>query len=715
MALQRAKVNEGQVAQPSQSIERRLLLVIHTLSHAQKLGRMLRGAGYRVDSASNPQDAVTAAGLVPYPLIVVERRLSGVDGYAMIQRLHSSSPQSGFLLLDDSAGATQVTMPELKGVAILSTSCSQEELFVALQDMQAVKATPSEAGAESGGRCATLEVLLIEGCRQEARLTGRFIARALGRWPHRCQMVATLAEALSVLNETSCELIFSELALADSEGLETIGRLRHAAPDAAIVALTAVDDEDLAARIIERGAQDYLVKDDVGHRLLMRTARYALERVRTQKRLSRIAYFDPLTGLANRITFQEQVAQAVEKAKRTRQGFSLMFLDLDRFKSINDTYGHYSGDQLLVQVAARLKQSTRPYDTVARLGGDEFAILLDDSSSADVAEQVARRIIEALERPVQIDGTDMIVTASIGIAQHTGTGESGDDLMRVADTAMYQAKAAGRSRYQLATSLSSASMPVQRLQNDLRRAVASQEFFLQYQPQIDLRTGKAVAMEALLRWRLPDGTTVMPDRFVPQLEETGLIRQVGMWTLQTACAQLAVLRGKPLQYLRIAINISAQELVPELPAFVQRTLEETGACPSRLELEVTESSLMKDAHSAQMLLAELQALGLRVAIDDFGTGYSSLSYLEKFRVNTLKLDKSFTQAYEVGARSALMLSGVIALAQQLELEVVAEGIETLAQLNFLRAEGCKLGQGYLFSRATDLTECINPTSGMYEV
>ncbi|MGZ8414919.1 MAG: putative bifunctional diguanylate cyclase/phosphodiesterase [Gemmatirosa sp.] len=442
------------------------------------------------------------------------------------------------------------------------------------------------------------------------------------------------------------------------------------------------------------------------------------ERKRLEAQLVHQAFHDPLTGLANRALFRDRVEHAVERAARLAPSFlAVLFLDLDDFKAVNDRLGHGAGDQLLVGVADRLRRATRGYDTVARLGGDEFAVLLEGATIHDESDTVVRRITAALQRPFLIDGREVVVTASVGLA-HAASGVDAEALLRNADVAMYQAKAAGKARHAVFESaMYEAVIARLELETDLRRAVedpAAAGFWLAFQPVVDLRTGRTTSAEALLRWTHPQRGPLSPATFIPLAEETGLIVPLGAWVLREACAERArwqralTADGRSDDALPgMAVNISGVQL--ERPEFVDEVaslLAEAGAPADQLTLEITESVIMQRTEETLRVLHRLKALGVRLAIDDFGTGYSSLSYLQRFPVDVLKIDKSFIDGVARGGSEAALARTIIALGDTLRLRTVAEGIESAAQREELQALGCHQGQGFLFARPTTGAEVL---------
>ena len=429
-------------------------------------------------------------------------------------------------------------------------------------------------------------------------------------------------------------------------------------------------------------------------------ASHISEREDDQRRMSYLARFDPLTGLINRFMFSDRLQNAIARARRDGGLVSLMFLDLDEFKAVNDRFGHTVGDGLLQEVAERLKASVRESDTVARIGGDEFTIVLEGAQRVEDAGHVATKILRALEAPFDVDGHTLHVTASIGIAIYPVDGEDADALLRDADIAMYSAKSAGRNTYQYFTpQLREQTSERLFLIDGLRRALDNgQELDLMYQPFVDLATGRVLGVEALARWRHPELGLVYPSRFVPVAEETDLIIPMGEWVLHEACRQLKEWHDSGVTGITVSVNVSSRQLRRgNLVDSVEAALRLSGLDAEYLEIELTEGTLGDDTELARRTLERLREIGVKVSIDDFGTGYSSLSYLQRFPIDKLKIDKSFVSDVRETDQSALP-AAIIGLARSLNLDVIAEGVETTEQMRLLAGLGCYKMQGFLFSR-----------------
>lgn len=416
--------------------------------------------------------------------------------------------------------------------------------------------------------------------------------------------------------------------------------------------------------------------------------------------IEHLAYHDALTGLPNRPLFIDRLIVAIAQAHRSNQKIAVFFLDLDRFKEINDSLGHSTGDQLLRSVAERIRRCIREGDTVARFGGDEFTLLIPNVEKIEDAAKIAQKIIDTLKIPFMIHERELFATTSIGISLYPSDGADAETLVRNADAAMYRAKESGRDRYQIyAPAMNARALERLALENMLRRALSNRELLLHYQPLIDMRTERVVGFEALARWRHPELGLLLPAHFISTAETSGLIVPIGQWVLQEACRQVKSWQRKLGKNLIVAVNLSARQFSqPDLIDQIRAVLHETNFDPTCLELEITESSAMHNAENTIHMLRELKRLGVRIAMDDFGTGYSSLNYLKRFPIDTLKLDQSFVKDVMDDPVAAAIVSSVIALSHDLELAVVAEGVETAEQLAFLRNHGCDRIQGFFYSK-----------------
>ncbi|MFZ2540351.1 MAG: EAL domain-containing protein [Gallionella sp.] len=424
------------------------------------------------------------------------------------------------------------------------------------------------------------------------------------------------------------------------------------------------------------------------------------ERKAAEERMAYLAQHDVLTGLPNRLLFQDRLQQAITYAERQHTSVALLFLDLDRFKNINDTLGHHFGDLLLQEVTQRIQQSVRTSDTVSRQGGDEYVIMLPNLNGLGDVVQVINKLIEAIAHPCQLEVHNVHVTTSVGISVYPQDGTDSETLIRNADTAMYQAKEAGRNCYRFFTQAMNRSIARRvGMENKLREALKRNELLLHYQPLVDLRSRQIVAAEALVRWQHPEDGLIPPAEFIPIAEETGMIVTLGEWVLNEACRQNQEWRALGLREIAISVNLSPLQLHDRnLVNSVSLALSNSGMSAGALELEITESAMMKNPEQATTMLNKLSKLGIRFSIDDFGTGYSSLSYLKKFPLDTLKIDQSFVRDLTVDNDDAAIVRAVVSIAKSLGLRVIAEGVETAEQLRFLEGLDCEVMQGYYFSR-----------------
>jgi diguanylate cyclase (GGDEF)-like protein/PAS domain S-box-containing protein len=670
-------------------------------------------------------------------------------------------------------------------------------------------------------------LLLVEDNLGDARLL-REMLNEQGLHDTELTHVEHLSTAEIHLAGSEVDIILLDLGLPDARGLDAVKRTHRAAPHVPLVVLTGMDDEVLAAQSLQEGAQDYLIKNQIDGRSLLRSLRYSIERKSMEEALfeekeraevtlkciadgvvctdisenitflnlaaekmtgwplleaagrptgqvlrilnatshepilnpmerartnathlpsnsilaqrdgleipvedsvalihdregqatgavivlrdvsaaramadqmTHSAEHDFLTGLPNRLLFNDRVTQAITMAPRHMKKVAILFLDLDGFKHINDSLGHPAGDKLLKSIATRLVDCVRNSDTVSRQGGDEFVVLLSEVERPEDTAITARRMLQAVAEAHSISGHDLYVTTSIGVSVYPDDGPDAETLIKNADTAMYQAKENGRQSYQFfKPAMNVRAVERQSLEEGLRRALERREFEVHYQPKINLNTGQIAGAEALLRWRHPSCGLVSPAKFIPVAEDCGLILPIGKWVLHEACqqAQTWITAGLPLGMM--AVNVSAREFRNEhFLEGIFTTLEETALDPKFLELELTESVLMKHAESAQSILKALRARGVQVAVDDFGTGYSSLSYLSRFPIDALKIDQSFVRQITQQQESTIV-TAIISMGRSLKLRVVAEGVETSEELAFLQAQECDEAQGYYFGR-----------------
>jgi diguanylate cyclase (GGDEF)-like protein len=439
------------------------------------------------------------------------------------------------------------------------------------------------------------------------------------------------------------------------------------------------------------------------------------ERKVAEERVQYLAYYDALTGLPNRTLLQDRLTKALASARRRKDKVALLFLDLDRFKTINDSLGHSVGDLVLKEVAERLKKWAREQDTVARVGGDEFLIVLTAVKDASDAAVAAERLMNAMTAEFVAQGHSVGISCSVGISIFPEHGRDGETLIKNADAAMYCAKEIGRNNFRFFTDdMNAQAVERLTLENGLGLALEKKELFLVYQPQMEIATGRITGLEALLRWQHPELGLVPPDKFIRIAENSGLIMPIGEWVLRTACSQARKWQDEGLPAVSVAVNVSAIQFRQEdFCELIRRVLNETGLAPQYLELELTESLLLANADVTLSVIQELKAMGLTLAIDDFGTGYSSFSYLKQFRVSKLKIDRLFIRDVAVNPDDAAITTAIISMAKSLNLKVIAEGVEDEAQMSFLRAHQCDEIQGYYFSKPLAVDKVADKLRGDY--
>lgn len=534
-------------------------------------------------------------------------------------------------------------------------------------------------------------------------------------------------EAIDLFVRERPDLVFLDVEMPGMTGLEACQRIRKLPQGESIpiMIVTGSDDRQSIDQGFEAGATQYKTKP-VNWSLLGRDVQYMLRASnafnslkRQEDRLRYLAYYDPLTSLPNRRSFNEQLNRILKRSQRHKSSAALMFIDLDHFKRINDSIGHARGDSLLVEIAKRLTAELREDDAInyfsdsnaedgpdpessteiARLGGDEFTVVLSDVSDLVHIERVATRILDSLSQPIALQSHNPVVTPSIGIALYPQDGEDPDTLIRNADTAMYVAKAEGRACFRFYNEEMNAQAVEQlKMEEELRNAMRNHELELRYQPQVDTFTGNVVSMEALVRWKHPTRGMISPSEFIPVAESTGLIIELGEWVMSEVARNCLYWDTLGLGSFRVCVNISPLQFNQHhLPEWIGDFLDRSGLPPERLELELTESAIMTDAETNIAKLKALKSLGVDLAVDDFGTGYSSLSYLKRFPINTLKIDQSFVADLDTPDGAAIV-DAIMALAKTLGLRVIAEGIENEKHMAYLAKKGCELLQGFYFAR-----------------
>lgn len=518
-----------------------------------------------------------------------------------------------------------------------------------------------------------------------------------------------LRVALEHLEGMTVDVILLDLTLPDSQGLDTFHRIKAQVRDTPIIILSGVVDEDLAVEAVQLGAQDYLVKGSIDMESLNRAIRYSIERTRSQKHLTFLAHYDQLTGLPNRSLFIDRFGHAIKRARRSDQLVALLFVDLDHFKDINDSIGHHAGDMLLKCVGDRLQACVRECDTVSRMGGDEFSLVLEDIASIQQVSMVAKRILHNLAESFLIENREIFTTASVGITVFPFDDNEEGTLLQHADIAMYQAKDQGGNAHHYYLGGTGAQVASRSsLANDLRQGLAKEEFFLHYQPLVDLNTGRIIGLESLVRWQHPTKGLIPPGNFIPIAEQIGFIGPLGQWVLQKACTEIGKISREGIAEIPVAVNVSGRQFRhKDLVKKIQNVLGESELAPGMLELELTENVLMDDATDHASTLDKIKSLGVKISIDDFGTGYSSFRYLKTFPIDTLKIDRSFIQDLPHNGHNASLVASMIDMGHSLGLSVLAEGVETEEQVDFLKSHDCDRAQGFFFARPQTL-EALMP-------
>ncbi len=543
-----------------------------------------------------------------------------------------------------------------------------------------------------------LKILLIEDDPADARLVEAALTRTMGGVD--LHVAPTLAVARNSIEEVQPDVVLLDLGLPDARGLDALTGLRSELYEIPVIVVSGDDDERRAIEAMEMGAQDYVLKTELTGRMLARSIRYALERKRIEKELLTAARYDPVTGLVNRSFFLGLLEYSLGRSERDERPVHVLFLDLDHFKKVNDSLGHAAGDELLRRVAGRLRRVVRNSDVVARLGGDEFMILMEDVEAGAVAN-VAEKVIDTMGKPFTLSGCEVFVSFSIGVAGNVGDSADAETLVKHADTAMYRAKEGGRNRVEFFTDEMNVS--VRRafdLEMRLRVGLRQRQFELYYQPIVAQGSHELITLEALLRWCPDDRVDCLPpDRFLSVLEQTGIIREVGDWAIGVACAHGRRWRSELGLDLRVAVNVSPRQIAGrDFADRLESILDRSGLPPEGLELEITEDVLLERTRGNLQTLSDVRSLGVAVAIDDFGTGYSSLGYLTSFPFDTLKIDRAFVSKLEHSRQDEVIAAGIIGMANDLGRKTVAEGVETVPQLDTLSEMGCAAAQGFLFGR-----------------
>lgn len=674
-----------------------ILIVEDNVAFGELVAGTLEDEGYRCHTVTNGNAAIAWLTGHPVSMLLLDYTLSDMTGTAFINAMQSRDITVPFVIVtgqDDSALAVQMIKQGASDFVVKDTTLLDRLPVVVARTLQE---------ADTLQRLHQLERALHQSEQRLAR--AQRIAR-VGSWEWDLhtnrlsfspELLSILGYAMASAPPVSLEWFYNQISPADTPFvrkslLSTIETGRNLS---VTFRIRTCDGTEIVV-----ASQAELIRDANDHpELLVGTLLDVTERTKAEQEIHQLANYDILTGLPNRNLLHDRLQQAIIQAARSQNSVGILFLDLDRFKGINDSLGHRAGDQLLRTVAERLRVCVRESDTLARIGGDEFVIILSMVSDEDGISSAAAKVLGIISEPLVIEGQELYLTASIGIAVYPNDGIDMQTLLKHADLAMYQAKDMDRNNFQFFSSdLNVKVMERMVLENSLRKALDRNEFQLYYQPQIDVQTGAVVGFEALLRWLHPELGMISPDKFIPLAEETGLILSIGEWVIRTACKQIKAWQESGLPPARMAVNLSGRQFRSRLDDVVAAILLETGLDARWLELELTESILMRNAAENLQLLQALAAMGCSLSIDDFGTGYSSLSYLKHFPLGRLKIDRSFVRDITTNPDDMAIAKIIIDMAHNLKLQVTAEGVEDHEQLALLKSYGCDEMQGFLFSK-----------------
>jgi diguanylate cyclase (GGDEF)-like protein len=657
------------------------------------LGKLRQAMGSSLGEAIQPflEDA-------PQSLIELERALH--EGHAEVarQRAHALRGSAGNMGALRFAGLAREIEDQVVAGAMPAALAGLTSLRREFEAVELILAAELHRHAPNTDKqLDSAPLILVVDDDRSTRAALRYTLQHDG---FRVEEAADGAQALELAERLQPDAVLLDAMMPVMDGFAACAKLREmpAGANLPVLMVTALEDADSIERAFAAGANDYIPKP-VHLTVVSQRVRRIVDASQAERHVRHLAYNDTLTGLPNRVMFMDHLGQRITRANDHGQQLAVLFLDLDRFKYVNDTLGHDIGDRLLASVARRIKHSIRGGDCVARFGGDEFTVALDDIISPSAASAAAQKIIRALTAPFEIDGHDIYISTSIGISVFPGDGGEANALLKHADTAMYRAKKNG-SGYDFYESGMEATLSAHvQLENALRRALERDELTVYFQPKADVVSGRLIGSEALVRWNHPQRGLVSPAEFIPVAEETGMIVPIGEWVLRSSCEQVKAWLDAGLPVHPVAVNLSGLQL--KRRDFVDEVaviLKQTGLPPALLELEITESVLMEQAKETLVTLQQLKDLGVSLAIDDFGTGYSSLSYLKRFPVDTLKVDRAFVSDADSNPDDAAIVSAIVALAHSLRLTVVAEGVETQSQKNFLAQVGCDFIQGYLLAQ-----------------
>lgn len=678
-----------------------ILIVDDEAQNRRLLAVLLRPEGYHTESVASGEEALNAVAHSAPDLILLDIMMPGIDGYQVASLLKANPATANIPIIMVTAHAersARLAGLEAGAEEFLTKPVDRTELWLRVRNLLRLKAF---------GDLQEHSFVLEQQVAARTADLQRF-RTAMDATGDAIMLVSRDTMRFVEVNSTSCKMLGysrAEMFALGPVALGAITRKELQQMYDTVIAGPVSKKLSEATLLCKDGAQ---VQVEVSRQampsgndwIIVSVVRDITERKQAQEKLQHQAHHDALTGLPNRSFFYDTLRKTLTLADGNGWKVAVMFIDLDRFKNVNDTLGHAIGDELLIQFSTRLMTCVRARDTVGRLGGDEFALLLVLEKAHQGAAQVATKIGDALKLPFNLHGCEVIMTASIGITVHPDDGTDPDVLIKYADTAMYQAKHAGRNTYRFFTAQMNADvLQRQDLENALRKAIEQNEFVLHYQPKVDLATGMVVGLEALLRWIRPEYGLVAPAVFIPVLEESGLIIQVGSWVLAAACRQIREWQQGEVGAVQVSVNVASRQFGEgDLLADVTRALADTGIPACLLELELTETSLMENTDRTIACLRELRQRGVKISIDDFGTGYSSLAYLRRFPIDKLKIDMAFIRDVISDPDDAAIVRAIITMAHGLNLVVIAEGVETPAQRSYLQRHRCDQIQGYLISR-----------------
>jgi diguanylate cyclase (GGDEF)-like protein len=674
----------------------RVLIVDDEPQVRAALARLVRQQRFDAVLAASAEEALALAEAGHFRAVITDVKMPGMGGLSLLHRLSPLLPRCRFIVVTGLGQVDLSLLPSGHRSLVFYKPWDQNALRAALNGRLASGGSSSIPAPPPSTRRPTRLLFVHPPSSSSVELETSLSLAAPGE--HLIVSAGSVEEAREQLRHHSFDVACVDLDLPDAHGLDIVVRLLSEQPDLGIVVLSAQEDEDFLLRSVQTGAQECLVKDRVDGRALARAVRYARERKRAELQLTQLALHDQLTGLASRTLLRQRVAQAIASARDAT--FAVLLVNTDRFKAVNDAFGHDTGDAFLQEIGARLRRATRESDTVARLEGDHFAVLLRHASTLEEAQRVAEDILTEIRVPAELNGARVVPSASIGLALSPLAGTTCDSLLGAAEAAVRAAKARGGNTFETyGEEVRSQARARIKMEDKLHASLKRGEFNLEFQPQVDA-DGRVISAEALLRWVRPGQKPVPAYQFISVLEQTGLITELGPMIVRTACSALRRWRDAGASIQRVAINVAAAQIAGHgLSQSIQQATHEFGLAPEDIELELTESSLVQDSSEVRQTLDELRELGYRIALDDFGTGFCSLSYLQRLPITTIKIDRSYIEGIANPGQRRELVGGMITLAHRLGLDVVAEGVENVEQREALQAEDCDVMQGWLFGRA----------------